>query len=271
MARSITGVDHLVILVEDLDSARDRFARLGFTVSPRGLHSDFLGTANHTIMLQGDYFELLGIRMPTEQNAPWRERLAAGEGISSIALQTTNAQTAHDELSEAGIGMKAPIEFVRPVDLPGGGTGEAAFAVALLDEPGTPLDGLFAVEHRTRDTVWIPELLDHANTAMALGAVEAIAADLDAVAAAYRGLFGPDAVTARGEQLTIDSGSIPITVSAADGAGPFAVTGMTVRIADPDAAEAALAEAGVASNRSGGALRVAPASACSVALTLLAD
>ena len=48
-----------VILVRDLDAARDRYESFGFTMSPRGFHSEHMGTANHTIMLQHDYIELL--------------------------------------------------------------------------------------------------------------------------------------------------------------------------------------------------------------------
>lgn len=65
MAQHLTGVDHCVILVRNLDGAAERYRRLGFTLSPRGYHSAHMGSANHTIMLQHDYFELLGIINPT--------------------------------------------------------------------------------------------------------------------------------------------------------------------------------------------------------------
>ena len=51
MHRSISGVDHAVALVRDLDAARARYERLGFTVAPRGIHPPELGTGNHTVML----------------------------------------------------------------------------------------------------------------------------------------------------------------------------------------------------------------------------
>jgi hypothetical protein len=38
------------------------YRRLGFTLSPRATHSAAMGTANHTIMLENDYFELLSVR-----------------------------------------------------------------------------------------------------------------------------------------------------------------------------------------------------------------
>ena len=46
----IQGLDHIVVTVRDLAAAAAQWKRLGFTVSPRGLHSPQMGTANHTIM-----------------------------------------------------------------------------------------------------------------------------------------------------------------------------------------------------------------------------
>ena len=35
----VQAIDHLVVAVGDLDAARDRYARLGFRVTPRGRHT----------------------------------------------------------------------------------------------------------------------------------------------------------------------------------------------------------------------------------------
>ena len=59
--KTIIGLDHVVILTKDLAAGAERWRSLGFTVSPRGLHSASMGTANHTIMLGEDYIELIGV------------------------------------------------------------------------------------------------------------------------------------------------------------------------------------------------------------------
>src|SRR3546814_8233762 len=59
-ARPIRGIDHVLVGVRDLEAARETYARLGLTVSPRGRHIGW-GTANYCIMFPGDYIELLGI------------------------------------------------------------------------------------------------------------------------------------------------------------------------------------------------------------------
>jgi catechol 2,3-dioxygenase-like lactoylglutathione lyase family enzyme len=38
MIEGLGGVDHVAVLVRDLDRARDTWASLGFTLSPRGVH-----------------------------------------------------------------------------------------------------------------------------------------------------------------------------------------------------------------------------------------
>ncbi|MFY7963237.1 MAG: VOC family protein [Elsteraceae bacterium] len=44
----VIGVDHVVVTVHDLDQAAQQWAQAGFTLSPRGLHSAHIGTANYT-------------------------------------------------------------------------------------------------------------------------------------------------------------------------------------------------------------------------------
>ncbi|MFD2856181.1 VOC family protein [Seohaeicola zhoushanensis] len=60
MTHPVKGIDHCFALVDDLDDAAAQYGALGFTLSPRGMHSAAKGTANHTIMFPEDYFELLG-------------------------------------------------------------------------------------------------------------------------------------------------------------------------------------------------------------------
>ena len=59
MLAQVRGIDHAMILVRDLDRARDTYARMGFTLTPRGFHS--LGSQNHCIMFGRDYLELMAL------------------------------------------------------------------------------------------------------------------------------------------------------------------------------------------------------------------
>jgi hypothetical protein len=165
--KSITGIDHAVVVVKDLDAASENWKRLGFTISPRGTHSAHMGTGNYTIMLGEDYIELLGILVATEHNAPSRAFLDRnGGGIERIAFTTLSAAAGAAEIRGMGYASIGPTDFERPVTMPDGRKRAAKFATFLwpVDEaPGGVR--LFACQHKTRETVWIPELQKHANTA----------------------------------------------------------------------------------------------------------
>jgi Glyoxalase-like domain len=168
MTTAISGLDHVVIAVNDLDRAEMAFRRLGFTLSPRALHSAAMGTANHTIMLRQDYFELLAVLTPTDRNGRWRDALDAGEGLAGLAVATSGAGAARDAWRRAGLTPSDIVAFSRPVERPGGRKMEARFEISSL--PRETLSGvsLFACAQLTRDAVWLPELMAHSNTAEAI-------------------------------------------------------------------------------------------------------
>jgi hypothetical protein len=181
--KHILGADHVVVTVRDLDAAATAWGRLGFTMSPRGTHSPHLGTGNYTTMFGDDYLELLGVLTETDQNKPTRDFLAKREGIERTAFTTDDAAAGAAELKSRGLEPLGPVHFGRPVDLPNGGTGEAKFNVfrwPLDQNPGGMR--IFACQHLTRDTVWIPEIQSHANGAKRIARIEVLSADPKAAA-----------------------------------------------------------------------------------------
>ena len=67
----ITGLDHVIIAVRDLDAGEAAMSRLGFRPTPRGYHSAHMGTANSTIVLPDNtYFEVLGVVADTGACGP---------------------------------------------------------------------------------------------------------------------------------------------------------------------------------------------------------
>jgi hypothetical protein len=168
--KNIVGIDHAVVVVKDLDAAAANWKSLGFTVSPRGTHSAKMGSGNYTMMLGPDYVELLGVLNETEHNAPTRAFLAKrGDGIERIAFTTTDAAVGAEEIRARGYTPIGPTDFERPVTMPDGSLSAAKFATYQWPYEEAP-GGLriFACQHKTRETVWIPELQVHANTAKRL-------------------------------------------------------------------------------------------------------
>ena len=167
--KNVIGIDHAVIMVRDLDQAAANWKELGFTVSPRGTHSAHMGTGNYTIMLDPDYMELLGVLAETELNAPARAFIARREGIERIAFTAIDAAEGAEEIRSRCYQPIGPTDFERPVTLPDGRLSAAKFTTFQWPVAETPGGvRLFACQHKTRETVWIPELMQHANGAKRL-------------------------------------------------------------------------------------------------------
>lgn len=278
--KHIIGLDHVVVTVRDLDAAAEQWRRLGFAVSPRGTHSPILGTGNYTIMFGEDYVELLGILTETEQNKPTRDYLAKREGLERAAFTTDDATAGAAELKARGFDALGPIHFGRPVDLPGGGTGEARFNVfrwPLNEQPG----GLriFACQHLTRETVWIPELLEHANGAKRIIRLEVLAADPKAAAEHLARLIDEPA-RAEGDGWLVPSGGKRADIlfydaagfagrypeAVRDGAATEGAVALVVASDDLGGAKVALGALGVAHD---GAVSVAASAANGIVVSFL--
>ena len=186
---NIIGVDHVVVAVRDLDAAAAAWGALGFTISPRGTHSAHMGSANTTIMFGEDYTELLGVVAPTAHNAPMREWLEEREGLERAAFTALDATAGTEELRARGIAAPDVVAFSRPVEMPDGSTSAAAFKVMRWPADLRP-GGLriFACEHLTRGTVWIPALQRHENGAACILRIEMLCGDPGASAAAMAAL-----------------------------------------------------------------------------------
>jgi len=166
MLGQVRGIDHAMILVRDLDRARETYARMGFTLTPRGFHS--LGSQNHCIMFGRDYLELMSLpASPPPAYRYYADFLAKGEGVGALALATDDAAGVFAELEQAGIEADPPLALSRPVE----NLGEARFTLVQLPPAETPGFRTFVCQHHTRDIVWRPEYQRHANGAEGINSV----------------------------------------------------------------------------------------------------
>jgi hypothetical protein len=219
MTHPVKGIDHCFSLVADLDAAAAQFAALGFTISPRGMHSEAKGSANHTIMFPDDYYEILGLLRPTPLNAPRYQMLEErGEGLHAIACRIDDARAAEDALGKLGIATHSLSDFDRPVDLPGGGQGIAAFSTLSFAPDEVPFGMVFMCQHRSRETVWLPDLLKHANTACGLAGIVAQSDTPEADAQAFARLWADGTVepTEGGSIVLTGANSAPLTLLTPD-------------------------------------------------------
>lgn len=108
----ILAIDHLVILVHDLEHAIADYTTLGFTVLRGGEHP---GAGSHNALIvfeDGTYLELIAFFQPNEDHLWWRKGQRAGEGLVDYALLPS------DTASDVAAAQARGVELVGPT--PGG-------------------------------------------------------------------------------------------------------------------------------------------------------
>ncbi|MGE0847560.1 MAG: VOC family protein [Flavobacteriaceae bacterium] len=200
------GIDHLLFLSRDLETSAATLERLGFTIAPRSTHSPHLGTVNRTVMFQRDYLEIIAVGTPTPHNQLHRDNLQRGEGCNIAAITTDSIDATRAALAAAGIPTNEPVDFSRPIELPGGAMGEAAFQVVRPARESLPNGFMFFCQHRTPQTVWVDEWTRHANSARRIAAVIIASDDPAETAQLYSTLFAPGARTGLAGGVAIETG-----------------------------------------------------------------
>ncbi|MGE6915226.1 VOC family protein [Achromobacter kerstersii] len=189
---SVTGLDHYIIRVNDLQAATDRYVKLGFSLAPQGRHHR--GTRNQTIILDANYLELLFFPEELKADSRFGGYDDAYEGPVATALQTTDSTAVHAELARLGIDAEPPLRGGRPVHLPEGSEDAAwnntNFPSGLLGVPD-----FFTCGHLTRHLVYRPEWQDHANGARRIESLIAVHPDPASLRAGYERVFGPIAIS----------------------------------------------------------------------------
>jgi len=168
-------IDHLVICTHDLAQAEQSLRRLGFTLTPTGVHP--FGTSNRLALFETNFLELLAVTDPAAvpPAAPGRFSfaahnqtfLAAGEGMSMLVLHSVDAHADARRFAAAGIGAYAPFDFGRDAALPDGGTAPVQFSLAFATDPAMPGIAFFTCQqHHAPDLFWKPDYQRHRNGAL---------------------------------------------------------------------------------------------------------
>jgi hypothetical protein len=273
-------IDHLVLPVADLPTARARLTALGFTVAPDGIHP--FGTANCCVYFaEGPYLEPLAVvdREKTAAEARDGNVFAAHdgayrvgvaeEGFSSIAIGSGNAAAEHARFVAAGISAGRMFEFSRPFIDAAGREDTATFRVAFATERQVPHVLLFAVERVKVPQVDRRPLQAHPNGVTGVCKVLLSAAEPHRLAALLAEVFGAQLSLGNDGELALAAANAGIVVTppaaleeafgiAAHGSLTLAV-GIVLRVADLDSTEALLRAGQIAFERRGARLIVPPA------------
>jgi len=204
-AETISGIDHTLVGVRDLEAARVTWETLGFTVTPRGRHIGW-GTGNYCIMLEQGYVELLGVVDPAEFLNNLDAFLEKREGLMSLAFGTDDPERCRAALQRAGIHADGPKDLKRKLELPEGDV-LPEFSLLYLGRDVTPDLTAFICHHRTPELIRRPEWLRHANRSRRLVSVTVVSEDPVRTAIGYLPLFGPDRIQVSDAMTTVNTGA----------------------------------------------------------------
>src|SRR5262245_43627268 len=143
----LTRIDHVMICVADLQQGIDAYARIGFNISPGGVHPG-QGTHNAIAFHEEDYLELMSVYnrdeyLASHPSGGLLEFLARGGGFRYVAVQSDDLLADVVQMRRRGVDVGDPREGGRQTP-----TGQELRWKAATLGPRNPLP-LFFIEHLT--------------------------------------------------------------------------------------------------------------------------
>jgi catechol 2,3-dioxygenase-like lactoylglutathione lyase family enzyme len=232
----LTRLDHVVILVGDLDRAVRGYEELGFTVTPGGEHADGLTRNALVPFADGSYLELVAFVDPEDPRDNvwgWRAFLPLGGGLIDYCAASDDLEADVRRLEEGGLGVEDPTDGGRR--LPDGT--EIRWRVARIRQDGRLLP--FLIEDLTPRSLRVPggPAAEHPNGATGISHLEIVAPEARAASGSLEALVGkpggPDGSFVMGgctlSPVTLGRGDKAASRLVAPGPGPWAV-GLSSRV-----------------------------------------
>ena len=189
----IQGIDHLVIVVKDLEHAAKDYEQLGFTVVPGGQHP--VGSHNALISLRdGSYLEIIAFYREAVDHRWWNP-LSNGERFVDFCFQTDDLRGDTKKLRNAGVAINDPVPWSRK--RPDGY--ELKWILSLATEPDRGV-APFLIEDVTPREERIPREMGHKNAVSGITRVTVAVNELAHIDKWYRALLGAD-----GQEINDDS------------------------------------------------------------------
>jgi len=216
----VSGLDHLVLVVNDLDQARARYQAMGFTMTPKAQHP--FGTGNSNIQLQGCFLEVLTVMAPEDIPehgdgsfsfaAHNRDFLNKGEGFSMLVLESADARTDQQRFTAVGLKTYEPFDFSRKARQPSGEEVTVGFSLAFATDPLAPENAFFTCQQHAPEHFWKPEYQTHANTAHTITDVCMVSPVADDHRSFLEGYTGSASTRQSDGSLLIETGRGTISV-----------------------------------------------------------
>jgi len=208
----LQSVDHIVILVKDLEIARADYTALGFVVVPGGEHSD--GTTHNALIsfADGTYLELIAFKKPNPAHRWWYYQ-AIGEGLIDFALLPEDITAEVAAIRGRGLALQGPF--------PGGRVRPDGQRINWQTAMATTRDLPFLCADVTPRALRVPggEVWAHFNGVSGVARLGIVVSNLTESVSRYQALLGsaPQSQTQDGEAtFTIGAAAIMLVEPKAD-------------------------------------------------------
>jgi hypothetical protein len=183
----LTGIDHIVIAVHDLEQASKDFTSAGFTVTPGGSHPT--GTHNALIpFADGSYLEIIAIEHPElAKDHPWFARMGDKQGFVDFAVGSDALDDDLERLAALGITTVGRKDGAR---LRPDGQQLQWKSATLQTDPPVALP--FLIQDVTDRALRVPAgaETEHENGVKGTTGVTLVTSDIDAAMHPYGQMFG---------------------------------------------------------------------------------
>lgn len=182
----LTGIDHIVIAVNDLDKASAAFGAAGFTVTPGGSHPT--GTHNALIgFADGSYLELIAVEDPElARDHPWFQRMGGKEGFVTFAIRADSLDYELKRLASRGLKDLHRREGARTRP-----DGQQVQWLNSAIESDPPVFLPFLIQDVTDRDLRVPsgKAANHENGALGTTGLTIVTGDIKAAMTAYGSIF----------------------------------------------------------------------------------
>jgi len=190
----LKGIDHLVIVVNDLDQAARDYEQLGFTAVPGGRHP--VGSHNMLVAFaDGSYLEIIAFYREAADHR-WWNALEKGERLVDYCMQTDDLEGDTNKLREAGVAINAPVPWSR--NRPDGYELKWLLSLATASHRGV---APFLIQDVTPRVERIPQEFRHANGATGIGTLTIAVEELSTVQRWYETALGAAATAFTDDML----------------------------------------------------------------------
>jgi catechol 2,3-dioxygenase-like lactoylglutathione lyase family enzyme len=179
------GIDHLVIVVDELDRAADDYRKLGFTVVSGGKHP--VGSHNALVGFKdGSYLEIIAFYQESPDHR-WWEPLKKSERLVDYCMQTDDLERDTHKLRECGVAINDPVPWSRI--RPDGYELEWLLSLATGAHRGV---APFLIQDMTSREERIPRQWQHENGAAGIGTLTIAVSELSKVDHWYQTILGKE-------------------------------------------------------------------------------